>query len=216
MEPVGMIGAPAPTHDLLRLRGPAGVTANGPAPSWVGAALNRTPWVVVRRGRIQAGGIPVGVRGATRAQRFAAWLAVADIAERIPPEQLWGRFQTRKGAVPALAALARVAPLLARRGCRWGPGGSVGFELATSAPTATPSSDLDIILRQLCRLKAHEARALQGALAVSAAPVRIDVTLETPTGGVSLTELAAAPTHVLVRTPDGPRLAADPWMEGVA
>lgn len=35
--------------------------------------------------------------------------------------------------------------------------------------------------------------------------------IETPRGGVSLTDLAARPTHVLVRTPDGARLSADPW-----
>ena len=37
----------------------------------------------------------------------------------------------RRDAVPALAALARVAPLLERRGYRWEPGRSVDFELAT-------------------------------------------------------------------------------------
>jgi hypothetical protein len=37
--------------------------------------------------------------------------------------------------------------------------------------------------------------------------------LETPRGGVSLADLAAMPAQVLVRTPDGARLAADPWAE---
>jgi phosphoribosyl-dephospho-CoA transferase len=200
------------------------VTANGQVPRWVEAALKRAPWVVVRRGRIQAGAIPVGVRGLTRAQRFAAWLAAADVAERRSPEELWDGVenrpapglacapeQTRTEAVPALTALARVAPLLAFRGYRWGPGGSVGFELATGIATATASSDLDVILRQARRLETDEARALQAALAEAAAPARIDALLETPRGGVSLADLAAAPTRVLVRTPDGPRLAADPW-----
>jgi hypothetical protein len=36
--------------------------------------------------------------------------------------------------------------------------------------------------------------------------------LETPCGGVSLTDLAAMPGQVLVRTPDGARLSPDPWM----
>ncbi len=36
--------------------------------------------------------------------------------------------------------------------------------------------------------------------------------LETPHGGVSLADLAARPTHVLVRTPHGARLVADPWI----
>jgi hypothetical protein len=36
--------------------------------------------------------------------------------------------------------------------------------------------------------------------------------LETPGGGVALADLAAIPAQVLVRTPDGARLSADPWM----
>jgi phosphoribosyl-dephospho-CoA transferase len=224
MEPGVTVGAPSPTHDLIRLREPTVLTANGPAPSWVEAMLKRTPWLVVRRGRIHAGALPVGVRGLTRSERFAAWLAASDIAERRSPEELWDGAEnrptrglagvpepTRMKAMPALAALARVAPLLALRGYCWGPGGSVGFELATGVATATASSDLDVILRQARRLGTDEARALQAALAEAAAPARIDALLETPSGGVSLADLAAAPTRVLVRTPDGPRLEADPW-----
>jgi phosphoribosyl-dephospho-CoA transferase len=111
------------------------------------------------------------VRGMTRSQRFAAWLAVADVAERRLPEELWDSVEnrptpglayalerTRTEAVPALAALARVAPLLARHGYRWGPGGSIGFELATGVAIAPESSDLDVILRHDRRLEPDEAR----------------------------------------------------------
>jgi hypothetical protein len=45
----------------------------------------------------------------------------------------------RKDAIPALAALDRIVPLLVRRGYRWGPGGSVGFEIATGVAAATSS-----------------------------------------------------------------------------
>jgi phosphoribosyl-dephospho-CoA transferase len=222
---------PAPTHDLIRLREPPALPAD--APPWVEPALARAPWVVVRRGRVRDGLVPVGVRGSTRAQRYAALVAVTAVAERLSPEeltafvaasfQLAGRYprqvgnlppQRLKGAVPALAALARVAPILARRGLRWGPGGSVAFEIAAGVPTATPSSDLDLVLRQDGRLTPKEAADLRAALAEAAAPVRIDVILETPRGGVALADLAAMPRHVLVRTPDGPCLSADPWAEG--
>lgn len=224
MERVVAAGVLAPTHDLVRVRDPLAVMPDGPAPPWIEAALRRTRWAVVRRGYVRAGRVPVGVRGATRSQRFAAWLAVADVAERRSPEELWDGVgnrpalgsahapePTRTEAVPALAALARVAPVLARHGCRWGPGGSVGFELATGAPTTSVSSDLDVILRQPRRLRPDEASALLATLVEAAAPARVDVLLETPFGGVSLAELAAAPARVLVRGPDGPLLAADPW-----
>ena len=209
-------GPPAPTHNLLRVRDPMALTVDNSAPEWMAPVLRQTPWVVVRRGYVQDGSIPVGVRGATRTQRFATLLAMANIAEQVSPEELTDFRSvlqpTRRDAVPALAALARVAPLLERRGYRWGPGGSVGFELATGAATATPSSDLDVILRQADRLEPHEADALRAALVEAAAPARIDVLLETPHGGVSLADLAARPMHVLVRTPHGARLMGDPWI----
>jgi phosphoribosyl-dephospho-CoA transferase len=211
-----MPGRPAPTHDLIRLREPNALTVDAPVPAWVETALRRTPWVVVRCGHVRDGLIPVGVRGLARPQRFAAFLAVAEIADRLSPEDLTDSLyaieRVRSDVVPALAALVRVAPILARRGYCWGPGGSVGFEMATGVPTATSSSDLDLILRQDRRFQAGEAIELQAALAEAAAPARIDVMLETPCGGVSLADLAAMPGQVLVRTPDGARLLANPWM----
>jgi phosphoribosyl-dephospho-CoA transferase len=216
MERPVMPGRPAPTHDLIRLREPIALTVDAPVPAWVEPALRRTPWVVVRRGYVCDGMMPIGVRGPARQQRFAAFLPVAEIAFRLLPEDLTvsrcAIEQKRRETVPALDALARVAPILERGSHRWGPGGSVGFELATGIPTATVSSDLDVILRQDHRLERNEAFDLRAALAESAAPARIDVMLETPRGGVSLADLAAMPADVLVRTPDGVRLAPDPWM----
>ena len=207
-----MLNKPAQTHDLIRVRDSMAVTADGAVPSWVQPSLACTPWVVVRRGYIQDGKIPVGVRGSIRSQRFAAWLAVSEIVERRSPEELWNDgVANHASSSLALSALSRVAPVLMRYGCRWGPSGSVGFELATSAPTVTASSDLDIVLRQPCRLKPDEVSVLQAALIEAAAPVKIDAMLETPLGGVLLAELAAAPSRVLVRTTNGPCLAVDPW-----
>ncbi len=218
MERVVIPGHPAPTHDLIRLREAIALTVDAPQPAWVEPALRRAPWVVVRRGRVRDGMIPVGVRGLTRQQRFAAVLTVAEIVDRLSPRELTdSRFvveQERKDAAPALAALARVAPILASRGHRWGPGGSVGFEIGTGVATATSSSDLDLILWQDHRLGLDEAIELRAVLAEAAAPARVDVLLETPRGGVSLADLAAMPARLLVRTPDGPLLSADPWMTG--
>jgi phosphoribosyl-dephospho-CoA transferase len=209
-------GSSAPAHDLIRLREPIALAVNAPVPSWVEPVLRRIPWVVVRRGHVRDGMMPVGVRGLTRSQRFAAFVAVAEIADRLSPEHLtvsgYVIEQKRKDAVPALAGLDRVAPLLMRRGYHWGPGGSVSFEIATGVATATALSDLDLVLRQDRRLEPNKATDLLAALAKAAAPARIDVMLETPIGGVSLADLAAMQAQVLVRTPCGPRLSVDPWM----
>ena len=216
MELAVMPGRPVATHDLIRLRVPIALTVDASVPTWVEPALLRTPWVVVRRGHVRDGMIPVGVRGPARHQRFATVLAVAQIADRLSPEELTeSRYKiarTRKDEAPALAALARVAPILASSGHRWGPGGSVGFEIATGVATATSSSDLDLIVWQDHRLGLDEAIDLRAVLAEAAAPARVDALLETPRGGVSLADLAAMPARLLVRTPDGPHLSADPWM----
>jgi phosphoribosyl-dephospho-CoA transferase len=206
---------PAPTHDLILVRESFVLKADAQVPAWVELALRRTPWVVVRRGHIRDGMIPVGVRGPVREQRFGAFLAVVDIADQVTPEDLTNsRYvieRKPKPAVQALVALEQVASILMQHGYRWGPGGSVGFEIATGVTTATFSSDLDLILRQDQRLQPGEAIDLLADLAEAAMPARVDVMLETPHGGVSLADLAMMPRRVLVRTPDGARLAADPW-----
>jgi phosphoribosyl-dephospho-CoA transferase len=210
-----MTSRPAPTHDLIRLREPFALKADAQVPAWVELTLRRTPWVVVRRGHIRDGMIPVGVRGQARQQRFGAFLAVVDIADQVTPEDLTNsRYvieRKPKATVQALVALEQVASILVHRGYRWGPGGSVGFEIATGVTTATFSSDLDLILRQDQRLEPGEAIDLLADLAEAAMPVRVDIMLETPHGGVSLADLVTMPSQVLVRTPDGVRLAADPW-----
>jgi phosphoribosyl-dephospho-CoA transferase len=216
MERTLITGQLLGTHDLLRLRQPCALMTDAPLPSWVEQVLRDTPWVVVRRGLMRGSRIPIGVRGRTRSQRYAAFVDFADVIDLRFPEDLvvsaGALEQERREMVPALAALTRVAPVLVRHGEPWGPGGSVGFELATGVPTATPSSDLDVIVRQRRRLDSREARELLNALVEAVLLARVDVMLETPSGGVLLADLASSPKQVLVRTPDGPRLLCDPWL----
>ena len=104
-------------HDLLRLKSAAAIGGLD-MPPWVAAAVARAPWVVVRRGRITSAAVPVGIRGDTRAQRYATTLGLADIAQTITPEalsraQAW-RLRTRAG-LPALNALVIVATAADRK-----------------------------------------------------------------------------------------------------
>jgi len=203
----------AGTHDLLRLRTASLLIADAVVPPWVERALARAPWVVVRRGHVVDGIIPVCVRGLARGQRFPAFVSIAGVAERLTPEDLAVRRPdpVRGARVPALAALARVRPVLHGQGHRWGPGGSIGFEMATGLPAADAASDLDLILRRRHRLDVGEAVELLEILIEAAAPARVDPMVETPHGGVALADLAALPPHVPVRTPHGVRLSSDPW-----
>jgi phosphoribosyl-dephospho-CoA transferase len=194
-------------HDLLRID-PARLEG---LPGWAVASLTATPWVVVRRAALRDGQLPVGIRGAGRGERCAAWLPADAVMAACTPEDLaiaaaW-RGHARRGEVPALAVLDPVAePLVGRA---WGPAGSVGFELATGHPAAHRDSDLDIILRAPHRVDRDLADRLVSALA--RLPVRVDVVLETPLGGCSLAEVAAGGRPLVVKTLHGPRLVDDPW-----
>jgi phosphoribosyl-dephospho-CoA transferase len=206
----------APTHDLIRLREPTVIPGDVPLPTWVTTTLRRIPWVVIRRGFVRNGMMPAGVRGSIRSQRIACFVPLADIIESLSPEDLTDSHhpldQTRIDAAPALAAMARVKPLLSGLGFSWGPGGSVGFEIATGQATATMTSDLDLVLRLNYRIDQTQASQLLADLRQSAAPARVDVMVETPDGGVALADLATSSERVIVRTPAGPRLSTNPWM----
>lgn len=199
-------------HDLLRIPNGDGLHGDGPVPDWASAALAVAPWVVVRRAPSRQGAVAVGIRGTERHQRWAAWLDPAAILERQPPDALGARLSRlppeRVAVIPSLAALPRLADALTRLGLSGGPTGSVGFELASGRATATISSDLDAVVRADQRLD----RAIVADLAQIAAElgVRCDILLETPGGGVALSEYGRGGA-VALRTPDGPRLVEDPW-----
>ncbi len=183
---------PAKTHDLLRLQPRASLILDVPAPEWVVACLAETPWVIVRRGEIRNGIIPIRVRGAARKQRFDASIPLSAVAYRSTPEDLAGRRcePWRAAQVPALAALSRVDAVLGHRGSAWGPIGSIAFELATHLPVSTPACDLDLVLRQEELPSREEARGLLQELVQAAAPAHIDVVIETRCGSVKLADLA--------------------------
>jgi phosphoribosyl-dephospho-CoA transferase len=115
----------------------------------------------------------------------------------------------RNGTIAALQALDEVEAILADYRLAWGPAGSVGFELASGVPTATPESDLDIVIRAPRRVSVRTARSLCDRFA--RLHVHVDVLLETPDGAVSLSEYARGHVPVLQRTIHGPKLVDDPW-----
>ena len=71
----------AEVHDLLHVD-PEFVTLGCPAESaWVNDALAASPWVVVRRDEAPEDHIAVGVRGATRGDRWGGFIARDDLME---------------------------------------------------------------------------------------------------------------------------------------
>ena len=203
---------PFAAHTLLRIDGAAVLSAETSLPVWVCESLAGAPWVVVRRASCRDGLVPVGIRGDSRQQRFAAWVSEEATLEQVTPQSLASRRLWATGArgavAPALAALDAVEKIMHRHGFEgcWGPGGSVGFELATGRSTVNQNSDLDLVVQLDHAIPAIDARSLLSSLAVL--PVRIDVLLEMPHGAVALSEYARAGGFVL-RTAQGPLLVKD-------
>ena len=201
------------SHDLLRLAKGAELRYEGLVPAWVPATLARAPWVVVRRARTPNELIPIGVRGSTRAERLAAFLAPTAVTAHVTPEGLaitraWRQTPATHPADALLHALDTVDDLFTSQGLVWGPTGSVGFELASGITTVNLTSDLDMVVRAPEPWSPDRARGLADVLA--RLPVRVDVQLDTPAGAVALAEYARG-GRVLLRTPDGPKLVRDPW-----
>jgi len=201
------------THDLLHLPDPArALAAMSDAPGWVADALGAVPWVVVRRAAAPPGQIAVGVRGTTRAERHADILPLAVTGRQVRPEALAARAESLPENLPAACALRRARPLLDATELPWGPTGSVGFQLATGASTATQDSDLDLVIRidgPLALLGVSPIlRDLHTALL--RLPARVDCLLEAEQGAIALGELVGGASHVLLRTGNGPCLVPVP------
>lgn len=204
-------------HDILRLHR---LQAFDDEPAWVRDAFARAPFVVVRRAQAAPGFVAVGVRGFARHERYGTWARCEDIEAAVKPEALpsASTLSAERRSLPALAALAALETLRGDSSSRldalaWGPTGSVGFELATSIPIVSSTSDLDLLIRIPNRFSLAEAQKLQALfdMHASRAGVRIDVQLETPAGGIALAEYASGKARVMARHASGPRLVADPW-----
>jgi phosphoribosyl-dephospho-CoA transferase len=192
-------------HDLLRLTDSADVLP-AHTPNWVDVALTEVPWVVVRRAVAREGWVAVGVRGRSRAQRYAMTVPSAAVERIVTPEQLSAVEPPARRDLPAVRALRTVRRFLSATGLPWGPTGSVGFELATGAHTITRASDLDVVLRvdSVTPQVLQRLSVLHSELQAAAA--RVDCQIEMAKGAVTLADIVSSDQRVLVRSTDGPRL----------
>jgi phosphoribosyl-dephospho-CoA transferase len=202
------------THDLLEIDAKLLISVHKSAPEWVEEDLRKSPFVVVRRGLATEQEIPIGVRGAERHQRWAASCDPKWVKSIITPPQLLRRTvpTSRADAIPALRALSLLKDRWMDLVHPWGPGGSVGFELATRTQVARPESDLDIVIYAERRMTADEANCL--CARAMDLPAVVDIRVETPVCGLSLIEHARAGSGgILLRTPDRHVLGNDPWSD---
>jgi phosphoribosyl-dephospho-CoA transferase len=201
-------------HDLLQIDRASANPEFAADPSWVKQTMLDCPWVVVRRDQAASGLIAVGVRGDSRGERWAASCNKSLVRKIVRPDELLLRNRTTNDTrrTPALRALQQMINRWAGLSLPWGPGGSVGFELASGRQVTTETSDLDLVIRALQRITVEDARALlDNTVGLEA---RVDVRVETPVCGFSLEEyVSASSAKILLRYPDGGRLGKDPWQE---
>lgn len=199
-------------HDLLQIDAHSLTSDSVSQPPWVREDLSSCPWVVVRRGRAPAGQVAVGVRGATRNERWGGFCDEHLIKKIVRPPELLvlSRTPAHFRPTPALQALPDVIERWQGLSLPWGPTGSVGFELATGRPVTTEASDLDLAIRATNRIDTERASFLWDRLV--GMPAKVDVRVETPTCSFSLEEYVhASSARILLRYPGGLRLGDDPW-----
>src|SRR5580658_7636749 len=118
-------------HDLILLRTESAVISTQGDPPCPYLNPDQRPWVVVRRGRISDELIPVGVRGTQRHERCAGFTRLSDVVEIRRPDKLRLRLvEDSRRTLPAFRTLSYLESHLAGLDISWGPGGSVGYELA--------------------------------------------------------------------------------------
>jgi len=198
-------------HDLILLRSETAVISTGGGPTCPYLNPNQRPWVVVRRGRISDGLIPVGVRGSQRHERCAGFTGLNEVLEIRRPEQLRLLLaEDSRRALQAFQTLSYLKSHLVGLDMTWGPGGSVAHELASGIPAVRANSDLDLILFAPRRLEITEAQDLWRM--ISSAPGKVDALVEAPFCGFSLQEfVTASPRKILLRTSEGRILGFNPW-----
>src|SRR5580698_458422 len=165
-------------HDLLLLRTEPAVISTQGDPACPYLNPNQRPWVVVRRGRISDGLIPVGVRGSQRQERCAGFTRLSEVLETRRPDQLRLLLaeDSRRG-LQAFRTLSYLESHLVGLDMTWGPGGSVGYELASGIPAVRADSDLDFVLFAPRQFDIAEAQDLWRI--ISGAPRKVDALVET-------------------------------------
>jgi phosphoribosyl-dephospho-CoA transferase len=185
-------------------------------PASVRRELEETNFVVVRRGVITENWVPIGIRGPQRFQRWAAWYPRYAIQEIVKPMDLLTQIDivNDREFTPARRGLRSLMKAWQSLTYPWGPAGSLGFEVATGKQTTTLQSDLDVVIYADEPLSRRDAQRL--LTSAEDLDVKVDIRIETPMCGFSLTEYATSPTKtILLGTCAGPILGSDPWSEKV-
>ena len=199
-------------HDLIRIKEGQQPVFDRELPSWVQETLEEGAWAVVRRGT-GISGIPVGIRGALRTQRFACELSKNAVQSVVKPDQLLKDVFNGRIYNPFWEKeLAPLRRLVWDQEKEWqnllrvGVTGSVGYELATGIPVTTTKSDIDLLICVKESFSRTEAKKLLQFL--KGIERRTDAVLKMQKGWIALEEYASDAAQILVKTMDGCCLTA--------
>lgn len=188
-------------HDIVKIKRDASI-------SWPSWCPETDLFATVRRGQVVSGQVALGLRGASRSQRFAFSLPEEAILSVTHPNELVDRtiLEPKKQCYQVVQLYAQAQKILVDHD--WGVGGSLGFELATGIDTIHPKSDLDLVL--YCEQKADLPLDL-----VKRYPTffdQVDLQVITKKGGFLLKEYLQYPDKkILLKTLAGPVLTYDLW-----
>ena len=167
-------------------------------------------YATVRRGIPQSPQhILVGFRGTKREQRFGTEILSKYVMATIHPWQLIAKESFRQNDIadyPVYRQYREAQQLLSD--CKWGVGGSLGFELASDQTAIKVTSDLDLLLyadsaTQLPLQLIQDNKVFFNDL---------DIQVITKKGGFSLKEYLRNPQKkLLLKTDEGPKLTNEIW-----
>jgi phosphoribosyl-dephospho-CoA transferase len=177
-------------------------------PEWV--CVTEKMYATVRRGiPTSKQHLLVGLRGSKREQRFGLEVPTTSVEATIHPWELVTKESFRQADIADYLVYRQyheAQQLLID--CKWGVGGSLGFELATNQPTVKVTSDLDLLLYA-------ETAAQLPLTIIQRNPTffeNVDIQVITNQGGFSLKEYLRNPAKkILLKTDEGPKLTNMIW-----
>lgn len=191
-------------HDIVKFESIAVLEKTTPIPDWVFNAPAAKNYGVVRRMPIMDDMVPIGLRGNIREQRFGTFIHQSRIVEVMTPIELVDRIEGYTNEIH-LPTLKKIKQAFEQFNLRWGPTGSVGFELATAISVTTERSDIDvcIYMEEIDRELLIEVGKILETL-----ERRVDVQVEMASVGAFLLHdfLKHEKLGFVVRTPFGPQL----------
>lgn len=191
-------------HDIVRFSSVHQLNEQKLIPTWVAHSPAATSYGVVRRAPITKQLVPIGLRGNARHERYGTVIDKQYILEIFTPYSLLKQLEHFKNN-RFYSLLNAIRHKFDPYNIKWGPTGSVGFELATGIQVTSITSDLDLLicLEVIDEVLLHEISNL-----LANSRMTIDPQIEIPGIGAFLLKdyLKNKESGFILRTYYGPQL----------